>query len=165
MGVLRERDRWLLIFDSAEDPRALARYLPGGGGQIMITSRNPDWHELATPVRVDLFDRSESITMLRRRAPQLTNEQAGRVAEKLGDLPLALAQAGAHLADTASGGEDYLKLLAERTTDLLAQGTSASYPVSLAASVQIALDRLAAQSQLRCSCSCWLPIWRRSQSR
>jgi tetratricopeptide (TPR) repeat protein len=146
MGVLRERDRWLLIFDSAEDPRALARYLPGGGGQIMITSRNPDWHELATPVRVDLFDRSESITMLRRRAPQLTNEQAGRVAEKLGDLPLALAQAGAHLADTASGGEDYLKLLAERTTDLLAGGTSASYPVSLAASVQIALDRLAAQS-------------------
>ncbi len=146
MGVLRERGRWLLIFDNAEDPGALARYLPGGPGQIMITSRNPDWHELATPVRVDVFDRGESITLLRCRAPQITDEQAGRVAEKLGDLPLALAQAGAHLADTASGGEDYLELLAERTTELLAQGTPVSYPVSLAASVQIVLDRLAAQS-------------------
>jgi tetratricopeptide (TPR) repeat protein len=146
LGALRERHRWLLIFDNAEDPAALARYLPGGGGQVVITSRNPGWHELATPVGVDVFDRDESITMLRRRAPQLTESEAGRVAEALGDLPLALAQAGAHLADTATGVQDYLTLLAERTMELLAQDSSATYPVSLAASVQIALDRLAAQS-------------------
>ncbi|MDQ3764993.1 MAG: tetratricopeptide repeat protein [Actinomycetota bacterium] len=42
--------------------------------------------------------------------------------------------------------EDYLALLAERTTELLTQDAPATYPVSLAASVQIALDRLAAQS-------------------
>jgi hypothetical protein len=29
LGVLRERDRWFLIFDNAGDPAALARYLPG----------------------------------------------------------------------------------------------------------------------------------------
>ena len=74
LGALRERDRWLLIFDNAEDPAALARYLPGGGGHVVITSRNPGWHELATPVGVDVFDRGESITLLRRRAPQLTDE-------------------------------------------------------------------------------------------
>jgi tetratricopeptide (TPR) repeat protein len=146
LGALRDRDRWLLIFDNAEEPAALAPYLPGSGGQVVITSRNPGWHELATPVRVDVFDRDESITLLRRRAPQLTDEQAGRIAQALGDLPLALAQAAAHLADTATPVEDYLRLLAERTTDLLAQGVPATYPVSLAASVQIALDRLAAQS-------------------
>jgi hypothetical protein len=37
-------------------------------------------------------------------------------------------------------------LLAERTRELLAQDVSVTYPVSLAASVQIALDRLARQS-------------------
>jgi tetratricopeptide (TPR) repeat protein len=42
--------------------------------------------------------------------------------------------------------EDYLALLADRTTELLAQHTPATYPASLAASTQIALDRLAAQS-------------------
>ncbi|MGB8198981.1 MAG: FxSxx-COOH system tetratricopeptide repeat protein, partial [Pseudonocardiaceae bacterium] len=146
LGVLRDRDRWLLIFDNAEDPAALAPYLPGGRGQVVITSRNPGWHELASLVGVDVFDRGESIALLRRRAPGLTEGGAGRVAEAVGDLPLALAQAGAHLADTALGVEGYLTLLAERTRDLLAQGVSATYPVSLAASVQIALDRLARQS-------------------
>jgi hypothetical protein len=136
----------LLIFDNAEDPAALARYLPGGGGQVVITSRNPDWHELATPVEVDVFDRDESITLLRRRAPQLTEDEAGRVAEALGDLPLALTQAGAYLADTTIGVPGYLTMLAERTRNLLAQDTSVTHPVSLAASVQIALDRLAIQS-------------------
>ncbi len=146
LGVLRERERWLLIFDNAENPAALSGYLPGGRGQVVITSRNPGWHELATPVRVDVFDRRESITLLRRRAPRLTDDEAEQVAQALGDLPLALAQAGAYLADTAIGAEDYLTLLAERTRELLAQDAPATYPVSLAASVQIALDRLAAQS-------------------
>jgi hypothetical protein len=135
-----------LIFDNAEDPATLAGYLPGGGGQVVITSRNPGWQELATPMAVDVFDRGESIALLRRRAPQLTDGEAGWVAESLGDLPLALAQTAAYLADTATGVHDYLALLAERSTELLAQGASTTYPMSLAASVQIALDRLAAQS-------------------
>ena len=42
--------------------------------------------------------------------------------------------------------EDYLTLLAERTTELLTQDAPATYPVSLTASIQIALDRLVAQS-------------------
>ena len=146
LGALRERDRWLVIFDNAEEPAALARYIPGGGGHVVITSRSPGWHELATPVRVDVFDRGESIILLRHRAPQVTNDEADRVAEALGDLPLALTQAAAYLADTATPVQDYLTLLAERTTELLAQGVPATYPVSLAASVQLAVDRLAAQS-------------------
>ena len=146
LGALRERNRWLLIFDNAEDPAALARYLPGGGGQVVITSRNPGWDELATPVGVDVFDRDESITLLRRRAPRLTQREAERVAQALGDLPLALAQAGAYLADTATGVEDYLALLTERTMELLAQDVPASYPMSLAVSVQIAFGRLGTQS-------------------
>ncbi|MDQ3765642.1 MAG: FxSxx-COOH system tetratricopeptide repeat protein [Actinomycetota bacterium] len=146
LGALRERDRWLLILDNAEEPVALTRYLPGSGGHVIITSRNPGWQELATPVGVDVFDRGESIALLRRRAPQLTDGEAGRIAEALGDLPLALIQAGAHLADTATGVQDYLTLLAERTTEVLAHGVPPTYPVSLAASTQIACDRLAAQS-------------------
>ena len=146
LGVLRERDRWLLIFDNAEEPAALAPYLPGGGGHAVITSRNPGWQELATSVEVDVFDRDESIALLRRRAPQLTNSAAGRVAQALGDLPLALAQAASYLADTATDVPDYLALLAERSTELLAHGAPATYPVSLAASADIALNRLATQS-------------------
>jgi tetratricopeptide (TPR) repeat protein len=145
LGVLRERDRWLLIFDNAEEPAVLTPYLPGCSGHVMITSRDPDWRELATPVGMDVFERSESITLLRRRVPQLTESEAGQVAKALGDLPLALAQAASLLADTAIDVQGYLTLLANRTAELLAQGASATYPVSLAASAQIALDRLVGQ--------------------
>jgi hypothetical protein len=146
LGALQERNRWLLIFDNAEDPATLAPYLPAGRGRVVITSRNPGWQELATPVGVEVFERSESIVLLRRRAPQLTDGEAERVAQALGDLPLALIQAGAYLADTATGVEDYLSLLAERTAELMAQDAPATYPLSLAASVHIALDQLAARS-------------------
>ncbi|MDQ3765279.1 MAG: FxSxx-COOH system tetratricopeptide repeat protein, partial [Actinomycetota bacterium] len=146
LGMLRERDRWLLIFDNAEEPAALAQYLPGGVGHVIITSRNPGWQELTTPVEVDVFERDESITLLRRRAPRLTENEAGRIAQALGDLPLALAQAAAYLADTTTDVQDYLALLAERTTELLAHSAPATYLVSLTASAQITLDRLATQS-------------------
>jgi Bacterial transcriptional activator domain/NB-ARC domain/Tetratricopeptide repeat len=146
MGALGQRDRWLLIFDNAEELAALAQYLPGRGGHVVITSRNPGWHELGTPLRVDVLDRAEAITLLRRRAPRLTDNEAEQIAEALGDLPLALVQAAAHLADTDISVQDYLTLLTERTTDLLNQYTPTTYPTPLAASTQITLDRLTTQS-------------------
>ncbi len=146
LGALRERDRWLLIYDNAEDPAALAPHLAtGGGGQVLITSRNPAWHELATPLGVDVFDRGESL-MLLRRVPRLTAADAARIAEALGDLPLALSQAAAYLAETGISTDDYLSLLDKRTAELLAHGTPATYPVSLAASYQIVFDRLVVQA-------------------
>ncbi|MGH3900247.1 MAG: FxSxx-COOH system tetratricopeptide repeat protein [Pseudonocardiaceae bacterium] len=146
LGALRQRDRWLLIYDNAEDPAALAPHLAtGGGGQVLITSRNPAWHDLATPLGVDVFDRNESITLLRR-VPGLTTADATRIADALGDLPLALSQATAYLAETGTPTDDYLSLLDKRTAELLARGTPATYPVSLAAGYQIAFDRLAAQA-------------------
>ena len=67
LGALRDRTRWLLIYDNAEDPAVLARYLPGGAGHVVITSRNPGWEEFAVPLPVGLFDRDVSIGLLRSR--------------------------------------------------------------------------------------------------
>jgi tetratricopeptide (TPR) repeat protein len=145
LGTLPQRKRWLLIYDNAEDPAALAPYLPSGG-QVLITTRNPGWSDLATPVEVDVFDRSESIELLCRRVPQLTTDDTARIAKVLGDLPLALTQAAVHLADTGMSAEDYLTVLDERAADLLARGTPATYLTSLAASTQLALDRIADQA-------------------
>ncbi|MGY1764598.1 TIR domain-containing protein, partial [Geodermatophilus sp. SYSU D00779] len=39
LAELRGRDRWLLVFDSAERPADVAAYLPGGAGHLLITSR------------------------------------------------------------------------------------------------------------------------------
>ena len=119
LGELARRDRWLLVFDNAENPRAMSRWLPEGPGQVLITSRNPAWRGIAATVGVREFTRAESITLLHRLAPDLTGAEADRVAEAAGDLSLAIEQAGSLLADTGMTVDKYLRLLAERAHDLL----------------------------------------------
>ena len=142
LGALREQQRWLLIYDNAEDPQALAGFLPSGGGHVLITSRSPDWHEFAVPLVLDVFDRSESISLLRRRAAQLSKGDADRVAQELQDLPLAIQQAAAFLDQTGLLVDEYLTLLASRTAEMLAHPVPVRYPMSLAASWQLSFDRL-----------------------
>jgi hypothetical protein len=144
LGELARRDRWLLVFDNADDPRALSQFLPEGPGRVLITSRNPAWRGIAATVGVREFTRAESITLLHRLAPDLTDDKADRVAEAVGDLPLAVEQAGSLLADTGMTVDKYLRLLAERAHDLLDHDPGGAYPQSLAASWAVAFDRLAA---------------------
>ena len=66
LGELARRDRWLLVFDNAEDPRALSRWLPEGPGRVLITSRNPAWRGVAATVGVREFTRPEAIALLPR---------------------------------------------------------------------------------------------------
>jgi hypothetical protein len=144
LGELARRDRWLLVFDNADDPRALSQFLPEGPGRVLITSRNPAWRGIAVTVGVREFTRAESITLLHRLAPDLTDDKADRVAGAVGDLPLAVEQAGSLLADTGLTVDKYLRLLAERAYDLLDHDPGGAYPQSLAASWAVAFDRLAA---------------------
>jgi tetratricopeptide (TPR) repeat protein len=146
LGELRQLERWLLVFDNAEEPTALARLLPGGGGHVLITSRDPGWRELGRRRPVEEFARVESIAFLLSRVAGLVPEVAERLADALGDLPLALAQAAALMDETGIGAEDYLRLLADRAGQVLARGVPAGYPRPLAASLSLAFDRLAADA-------------------
>ncbi|MBM2616223.1 tetratricopeptide repeat protein [Actinoplanes sp. LDG1-06] len=112
LGALRRGrtlSRWLVIFDNAEDISVVSRFLPSGpGGHVIVTSRDAGWGERAQVVQVDVFDRRESVAHLRKRVPSLRSEDAARLAELLGDLPIAVAAAGAWLADTGAPIDDYL---------------------------------------------------------
>jgi tetratricopeptide (TPR) repeat protein len=144
LAELHVRDRWLLVFDNAEDPEALPGWLPGGHGHVLITSRAHRWAEVAVPMEVDVLTRRESVTILRDRVRGLSGDDAGRMAQALGDLPLALAQAAGYMADTGTPAGEYRELLATRAAQILDQGKSCSYPRSLTAVTQLAFDRLRA---------------------
>jgi tetratricopeptide (TPR) repeat protein len=148
LAELARRDRWLLVFDNADAPRALSRFLPEGPGQVLITSRNPAWRKIAPTVEVREFTRAESITLLRRLAPNLTEAEADQVAEAVGDLPLAIEQAGSLLADSRMAVDRYLGLLSQRAHDVLDHDPSGVYPQSVAASWAVAFDRLAADGPI-----------------
>jgi hypothetical protein len=142
---LREREPWLLVFDNAESPQDIAGWLPGGNGHALITSRAQGWEEVAVPVEVDVLARAESVALLTGRVPGLADADADRVAHELGDLPLALAQAAAYLAETGMPADQYADLLGTRAAQLMGEGRPPSYPQPLAAVTGLVLDRLRGQ--------------------
>jgi tetratricopeptide (TPR) repeat protein len=107
---LERHGRWLLVYDNAEDPKVIREALPRAG-HILITSRNPAWGSIARPLHLSLWPRADSIRFLRERRGEADDRAADRVAEALGDLPLALEQAAAYCEQTGITLTDYADLL------------------------------------------------------
>ncbi|WP_432018675.1 FxSxx-COOH system tetratricopeptide repeat protein [Streptomyces sp. 1222.5] len=137
-------DRWLLVFDNAENVEAVRPYFPTGGtGKILITSRNQEWDRVARTLSVDVFTREESKALLRRRARNLSDGDADRLAEALGDLPLAIEQAAAWQAVTGMSVPEYLRLINEKIAELMLELVpSPDYPMSVAAAWDVSLRQL-----------------------
>ncbi|WP_327714111.1 FxSxx-COOH system tetratricopeptide repeat protein [Streptomyces sp. NBC_00490] len=142
LAELRTRSRWLLVFDNAEDPNALAAFLPGGPGHVLITSRNPHWNSYAVPLDVDTLSRAESVALLRAQGAVLADADADNIAAVLDDLPLALAQAAALLTRGLSAA-DLKEELAANLVQVMAQAHPPGYPTALAAQVRLTRTRLA----------------------
>jgi MinD-like ATPase involved in chromosome partitioning or flagellar assembly len=138
--------RWLLIFDNADDPKVLEPYFPGGPGHILITSRNQAWSHVADPLEVGVFRRDESIEHLLRRVPGLDPDDAAKVAIALGDLPLAIEQAGAWLEETGMPAAAYVAELETQLTRVLSLNQPPDYPEPVAATWNLSFDRLGERS-------------------
>jgi tetratricopeptide (TPR) repeat protein len=157
-------NRWLLIFDNADSPEDFRDYIPSGAvpGDVLITSRNPAWQANADTVQVDVFSRTESKEFLLKRAgvkPDAPDTDV--LADKLGDLPLALDQAGATLYESGMPVVDYVQLLDREIVQIMSEGRSLDYPLSVAATYTISLSNARqqlseAQELLRC-CSYFGP--------
>ncbi|MFF8727059.1 FxSxx-COOH system tetratricopeptide repeat protein [Streptomyces sp. NPDC015171] len=136
--------RWLLVFDSAESVDRIRPFLPKGGpGSVLITTRNPQWAQVAPTVDLDVLPRQESIALLRRRGPHLGAAEADRLADALGDLPLALEQASAWLRETGMPVPEYLRLFEARRTELLDMSPPHDYETSVSAAWRVAVARIA----------------------
>lgn len=138
--------RWLLVYDNADAPDEITPLLPGGsGGHIIVTSRNQEWARAGGSIEVDVFDRPESIELLRRRGEGISEADADRLADKLGDLPLALEQAATWQAATRMPISEYLQLFDEHARELLSEGKPTYYPTTVYAFLRVAVDRLREQ--------------------
>lgn len=142
----RGRLPWLLVLDNAELSDDLLSLLPAVGGQVLLTSRDPAWANVGTAIDVPAFDRAESIQFLRRRGRDISGSEADRLAERLGDLPLALEQVAAAQSATGMPVGEYLQLFEEHMLELLAAGQPRHYPATVVAFVRIAVNRLRSES-------------------
>ncbi|GIH27948.1 hypothetical protein Aph01nite_62580 [Acrocarpospora phusangensis] len=149
--ALRKGDtfkRWLLIFDNAREAEEIERYIPSDSGHVIITSRDPSWNQLARPLEVAVFQRRESVAHLMRRAGEsnITTADAELLADALGDLPIAIEQAGAWLRETGAKTADYVDQLKGRGLVVLDLNPPRNYPTSVAATWQVAYELLRERS-------------------
>jgi tetratricopeptide (TPR) repeat protein len=142
--ALRHRDRWLLVFDNAEEPADLRPWWPPDSGRVLVTSRNPTWSGLAATVVLQVLPRAEAVAFLQHRLGH-DDPALDRLAAALGDLPLALEQAGAYLEETATTPGEYLDLLGTHGRALLALGQPATTTQTIATTWAVSLQQLRQQ--------------------
>lgn len=142
MGELRRRQAWLLIFDNAERTEDVQAVLPSGTGHVLVTTRRGGFRALGPVLDLDVFDRAEAVSFLRRRVPRLSEDDMHALAEQFGDLPLALEQAAAFLDHTDLPAAEYLHLLRTRARDLFNRGRVADHQDTIATLWSLSLQRL-----------------------
>ena len=102
---------WLMIYDNVEAPESIAELAPAAHAHVLITSRMTDWSGRAEQVAVDVFPRPLAMEYLLARAHNADAHAAGRLADDLGRLPLALAHARATCWAKGLDFETYRALL------------------------------------------------------
>ncbi|GAA2823084.1 FxSxx-COOH system tetratricopeptide repeat protein [Nonomuraea rubra] len=145
LEALRRGDpyaRWLLIFDNADQPEDFAELIPPGPGDVLVTSRNPRWAGVYETIAVDVFPRKESMEFLAKRMSSVTIEESDKLAEALGDLPLALEQAAALQVETGMPAQEYLRLFEQQASSLLKEGKPPEYPWSMTTAWRLSVTKL-----------------------
>lgn len=138
---------WLLVYDNVEGPDAISKLTPADNAHVLITTRWADWYGHAEELPVDVFPRDVAIDYLMARArgvseqPEKVRAAAGRLADDVGCLPLALALARAQAWGMNWSFEEYRRHL----TEMLAREPTraVSYPRSIQATFTLALDKAA----------------------
>jgi tetratricopeptide (TPR) repeat protein len=124
--------RWLLVFDNVDEFGVLSEYYPQRGGHVLATSRNRQWPRTVQRIEVDVLDPNEAAQFLMRRTDQNDLQAAELLAEELGYLPLALAQAGAYTDEVGLSLAAYIERYRSHRVELLRRGKPDDYPFTVA---------------------------------
>lgn len=124
-STLRQRDRWLLVFDDADDPDSIRKsYWPATKrGHVLVTSRAATGWESLTSRGLELTPLTphEAEDFFTRRIPEAAGDlrTTRRVATLLGYLPLALVQAATYIREAGTTLAAYHSLLVEQYDDVI----------------------------------------------
>jgi Tetratricopeptide repeat len=132
---------WLAVLDDLTDPAVLERLWPwGANGRVVVTTNRPDTALQAhSPrvVQVGPFSRREGLNYLSAKLHAQPDQRTGALdlAIELDFLPIALAQAGALIAETGIDCRDYRARIAGRrrpASQATAQSSAAAATGALA---------------------------------
>ena len=112
----------LIVFDNVEDINHLTGLIPSGDGVRMVatTTNKVGWEDQGwNSIEVGVFDRNTSIGYLLTVTNSNDHDTADALAKRLGDLPLAIAQAAATARHKDLSLAQYLKRLKSRGAELV----------------------------------------------
>lgn len=141
-----EEENWLLIFDNAPSTSTVLDLLPRARkGHLIVTATQGNWAGFGPAVDVGPMTRAESVEFLRKRAKRPDDPDIDTAAKALGDLPIALEQAGALVAQQGVSFRYYLREFEQLWAELL--GTdhrSAAHPSAIAMAWELSYRQLKA---------------------
>ena len=112
----------LIVFDNVEDINYLTGLIPSGDGMRVVatTTNKVGWEDQGwNSIKVGVFDRNTSIEYLLTVTNSDDREAADTLAEHLGDLPVAVAQAAATARNKDLSLARYLQRLDSRGEELV----------------------------------------------
>ncbi len=149
--------KWLLIFDNADEPDCLEKYLPRTtpAGHILITSRRTRLDEIGVgaPIKIEQLPLDDAKHFLfnridRREYSQGEQEAAKDLAEELDGLPLALEQAAAYIVANEVEIAAYLASFRTRKIELFRRErpVTGNYPKTVATTWLMNFEQVAEKS-------------------
>ncbi len=109
---LSKNPGWLLVYDNVTTYKDIKDFLPETGGDIILTTRQRHWPNKFNLLEVNVMTPEEALQLIEsitlRKIRTEDQEVVQKLIEKLGYLPLALAQASAYIRNNGIGFKDYL---------------------------------------------------------
>ena len=134
----------MIVFDNVEDINHLTGLIPRGGGLRVIatTTNKVGWEDQGwNSIKVGVFDRNTSINYLLTVTNSDDREAADALAERLGDLPLAVAQAAATARNKDLSLARYLKRLeSHRKEHVIRPVPGGDYTDDVATALRMAVE-------------------------
>ncbi|MFD4444553.1 tetratricopeptide repeat protein [Nocardia sp. NPDC058519] len=145
--LVTRREPGVLVFDNATNPDRIGEFVPvRGGTRVVITSTDHSFTTLGTLVDLEVYTRAESIAFLRNATGLADDYGADRIAQQLGDLPLALTQAAATIVIRRLDYTRYEALLDQPLPAALTRLAGSPHPHRVDKAILLSLETTEATS-------------------
>ena len=142
----------LFVFDNVENPDDLRDLIPEGTGvrTLITTTRHLDWDGPGwLRLAVGAFDREQSISLLCEHTGDTHREAADRIADALGDVPVAITQAAATAQQGGYALSGYLDRLSHHPLESsMSRLEGANYPDAVGIALLMAHEQVLEQLRI-----------------
>ena len=139
----------LFVFDNVENPDDLKDLIPEGTGvrTLVTTTRHLDWDRVGwLRLTVGAFDREQSVSLLCEHTGDTHREAADRIADALGDVPVAITQAAATAQQGGYSLSGYLDRLSRHPLESrISRLEGANYPDAVGIALLMAYEQVLEQ--------------------